>query len=73
MIPRLKASMTVSDRFEENTGNLVNLSQLLKSPDSLSEEWLNCMIKQGAPITWREAAEKFLKCLGSIRTEAQVL
>ena len=31
------------------------------------------MIRQGAPITWREAAEKFLQCLGSIRTDAQVL
>lgn len=73
MILRLKASLTVSDRFCDNSGNLVNMAQVLKSPAPLAEEWVRCVVRQGAPLTWRDAKEKYLECLGSIRTEGQVL
>ena len=59
MILRLKALFTISDRFQDNLGNIVNMAQMLKSPATLAEEWLRSVVREGAPMIWDDFSEKY--------------
>jgi hypothetical protein len=45
MIIRLESSFTISDRFDGNPGNLIDLAQMLKYPGTLSQVWLAAVIR----------------------------
>ena len=70
---RLKASFTVYDRFEGNTGHLVHMMALLKTPKGLADAWLKATIKGRSPLTWKEVDTKYWAALSAVGCEAELL
>lgn len=52
MAVRLKASLTIYDRFEGSTNHLLNFAAGLKSPTTLADAWLKAVIRRMAPLSW---------------------
>ena len=72
-ILRLKATFTVYDRFDGNTGNLVNLMALLKTPSGLADAWLTASIKGRSPLSWQQVETQYMDALNAVAREAELL
>ena len=72
MMIRIKASLTILDRFENDIGNLSNFSTALKSPSELCDVWLAAVIRTGSPLLWKDLTHKYWEALIHIRNAAEV-
>ena len=69
---RIKASLTILDKFENDIGNLSNFATSLKSPSELGDAWLNAVIRTGSPMLWKDLIHKYWEALIHIKTAAEV-
>ena len=65
--------MTVFDHFDGHIGTLNNFAGCLKSPDTLLDAWMKAVIRQKAPLHWKEVQKKYLDVLLGIKSSDQVL
>lgn len=69
---RIKASLTILDRFQNDIGNLSNFATALKSPSELCDVWLAAVIRTGAPLFWKDLSHKYWEAVIHIKTAAEV-
>ena len=70
---RLKVTLCVHDRFDDEPGSLINVTDKLKSPKSLLDVFVRAVIRSMSPLSYKELILQYDDCLKKIQIDEQVL
>ena len=70
---RLKVTFCIHDRFDDEPGSLINVTDLLKSPESLLDVFVRAVIRSMKPLSYKDLILNYDECLKKIQIDEQVL